>query len=286
MGIGFREHIASLLAVFIALAVGILIGVSLSRQEPLERRMATLTQQFEGLRRENRELRDGTARLERSLRARGEFDAPLLPSLVAGRLSDVPVALVWVGEFGQVRFEHDIGQTLAMAGAKVVGSLSLAPRLVADASADKIPGATEESPSGPESPGQTVSRVGRMVGAGLWEQLRPLAQMGLVTLSGEASGKPRAVVVVTCLQSEEASPVERLLPHLVEGLRENADYVLAAEPTTAPGSSIGVYRRSGVTTVDNVDTVPGQVAMVWALAARAEGAFGVKDTAQALVPKG
>jgi len=37
--------------------------------------------------------------------------------------------------------------------------------------------------------------------------------------------------------------------------------------------------------VDNVDTIPGQVAAVWALAARAEGAFGIKDTAQALSPK-
>jgi len=285
MGIGFREHVASLLAVFIALAVGILIGVSLSRQEPLERRMAALTQQFQGLRQENRQLRDSVSMLERGLRARGEFEAPLLSSLVAGRLPGVPVALVWVGNFDEVRFEHDIGQTLALAGANVVGSVSLSPRFAVSVTGDKAAGASDESPSGPDSPGETISRVGRMVGAGLWEQLRPMAQMGLVTWSGEARGTPRVVVVVTCLQDDTAAPLEPLLPHLVEGLRENAGYVLAAEPASAPHSSIGVYRRSGVTTVDNVDTVPGQVAMVWALASRAEGAFGIKDTAQALVPK-
>ncbi len=286
MGIGFREHVASLLAVFIALAVGILIGVSLSRQEPLERRMATLTQQFEGLRKENRESRERISMLERGLRARGEFEAPLLPNLVAGRLADVPVALVWVGDFDEVRFEHDLGQTLVLAGADVVGSVSLAPKFAAEVNGGKGSEPTGGAPPGTESPAQEMSRLGRMVGAGLWEQLRPLAQMGLATLSGEASGKPRAVAVVTCLPSDAAATMEPLLPHLVEGLRENAEYVLAAEPTSAPRSSIGAYRRSGVTTVDNVDTVPGQVAMVWALAARAEGAFGIKDTAQALVPKG
>jgi len=87
------------------------------------------------------------------------------------------------------------------------------------------------------------------------------------------------------LAKEDSAQTALLLPHLVEGLRQSAQFVLAAEPSVAPVSAIGVYRRAGVTTVDNVDTIPGQVAAVWALAARAEGAFGIKDTAQALSPK-
>ncbi len=285
MGIGLREHIASLVAVFIALAAGILLGVSLSRQEPLESRMANLSRQFESLSRENREVRERAQALERHLRARGEFDAPLLAGMLTGRLTGVPVGLLWVGDFDRVRFEADLGGTLSLAGADVVGSVALAPDFIKRVTEAKEADILGQAASEPRAANKIASAIGSLAASGSWEQLKSPAQMGLLTLSGALLGRPKMVVVVVSLDVEESVAVALMLPRLLEGLQQGVGFILVAEPSNAPMSAVGICRRAGVTTVDNIETIPGQVAMVWALAGRVEGAFGVKDTAQGLLPE-
>ena len=285
MGIGFREHVASLLAVFLALALGVLVGVSLSRQEPLEQRMESLSQQFQQLSAENAALRGKVEELQRHLRARGEFDGLTLEGLVKGRLTGMPVALILVGDLEGVRFEQDLSGTLTLAGAHVVGNLAIGEDFATRVGQAEDTYILGEQASQPGAAARIFARIGAVVGTGQWFLLQSLAQMGLASLSGDLSAKPTAVLIITSLPETGRDEMTRLLPRLVEALRENGQFVVATEPTTAALSTVPVYRRTGVTTVDNIDTIPGQVAVVLALAARAEGAFGVKESAQALLPK-
>ena len=59
--------------------------------------------------------------------------------------------------------------------------------------------------------------------------------------------------------------------------------VVGAERTTTDPSSIGFFSDHGFASVDNVDQLPGRVALVYALGG-AEGEFGVKETADTLLP--
>ena len=59
--------------------------------------------------------------------------------------------------------------------------------------------------------------------------------------------------------------------------------VVGIERTATDPSQIGWYGDRGLPSVDNVDQVAGRAALVFALNG-ADGAFGVKSTADALLP--
>ena len=71
---------------------------------------------------------------------------------------------------------------------------------------------------------------------------------------------------------------------LVAGLTQDDTPVVGAEQTTTKPSQIPWYTDHKLASVDNINQLPGRVALVFTLNG-AGGAYGVKDTAQALLPK-
>jgi len=71
---------------------------------------------------------------------------------------------------------------------------------------------------------------------------------------------------------------------LMQGLNQGSDPLVGTETTSTDPSEITWYRRHGLSSVDNLNQLPGQVSLVFALAG-ANGAYGIKPTAQAVLPK-
>jgi hypothetical protein len=59
--------------------------------------------------------------------------------------------------------------------------------------------------------------------------------------------------------------------------------VVGVESTTTEPSSISFFQSNGLSTVDDIDNTAGEVALVAALRG-AEGSFGVKSSADRLLP--
>src|SRR5207245_7495675 len=70
---------------------------------------------------------------------------------------------------------------------------------------------------------------------------------------------------------------------LLTGLARTGLVVVGAERSNANPSSIGVFKAHGISSVDSVDLTSGRVALAYALAG-AQGAFGIKGTADRLLP--
>ena len=64
----------------------------------------------------------------------------------------------------------------------------------------------------------------------------------------------------------------------------DASITVGAETTGDDPSSIPFFDDRGIPTVDSVDLLSGRVALVYALTGAASGNFGVKDTADSLLP--
>jgi hypothetical protein len=69
----------------------------------------------------------------------------------------------------------------------------------------------------------------------------------------------------------------------VAGVQEADARAAGVETREADPSQIPWYRDRGLSTVDNVDDTAGRASLVFVLAG-AEGDYGVKDTADALLP--
>ncbi len=88
--IDFRYHVVSLVSVFLALAVGVVLGAG-----PLRGQIAnSLNASVEQLRDEKNQLRSDLTGAENAIANRDTFTDEVLPDLVAGRLAGRTVALV------------------------------------------------------------------------------------------------------------------------------------------------------------------------------------------------
>jgi len=129
MVVDIRYHLASLVAVFFALGLGILVGTSISSggrdSQAREQWMAAIERELEALRLERKEA---AALLERTANERDlyrGFAEELVTAVTEGRLTGQPAAVVLLGEDTGVLAR--LVSILEQAGAAVVEELRLGP---------------------------------------------------------------------------------------------------------------------------------------------------------------
>jgi hypothetical protein len=280
MGYSARYHAASLAAVFLALAVGILIGAGFGDElveggaENLE---ASLQSDLEDARAEIEELQG-------DLDDANNYVEETYPALVSDTLVDRTLAVVALGDRPEDLRDH-IGAALEPTGAEVAQVAVVGEPPDRESLAD----VAGEGPFGDldrddDALSDFAERLGRDLVAG--GQLYEEASDSL--LSG-FSGEPvpvSGVIVVRSrpdeLDDDEAASTERLESGLLEGMADAGVPVVGVQGTDSD-SSVGFFESRGISTVDNVDMAAGRVSLVFVLRG-AQGNYGVGETADALMP--
>jgi hypothetical protein len=279
MGYSSRYHVASLAAVFIALAVGILIGASLGSDVisgAADRLEEDLKSDLDQVRAENADLRDELAFEE-------GFSSELAPAVMADRLALRDIALIGLGDIDTTTLRDDVEGALDPAGAALtmVGSVQEPPD--ADALTEQLLSPSDRREDG--SLELAAEGAGELLAGGgeLPSDLRS-------TLMSEFSGNPEGLDGVVLararpedLSGREADELEQLETGLITGLLDAGVRVVGVEREDADPSSIEFFDGQGLASVDSIDQLHGKVALVLALDG-ADGSFGVKDTADSLLP--
>ena len=288
MGYSGRYHAASLAAVFLALAIGILIGVGFGSDlvsgtaDDLER---SLQDDIEA---KNAEIEE----LEVQLAAAEDLGSELGPVVVDNRLRDRQIAIVAFGGL-----EEELADDIRAAVESAAGTV----REIAVVREPPDTAAVEEALPRRRGRGETrdeqLSRAAQLTGEALirgGDRFDALRAALFSRYSGDPGGVDGVVIVrqqPEDMSDREAADTELLEDGLIDGINDAfADLpgttpvtVVGAEATGTEPSSIEFFAERGASSVDNVDQLAGQVALVYALAG-AEGEFGVKETAQALLP--
>lgn len=280
MGYSARYHAASLAAVFLALAIGILIGVGFADdlvQGTAEDLEASLEGDLDDARGQIDDLGDELA-IERS------FTDEVYPALVADRLEGVSVGVLALGGLSQ-SLRDDITAALEPSGAEIakVAVVAEPPDRVplAEATEDRVRD-LRRNDRALEGYGTAAGRS-FVDGGGAFEATREV----LLSRFSGSEGAVDAVIVVrdtpSGLDDDEDSTTDLVEDGLVDGVDEADVNAIGVERSDARDSSVAYFGGRGLTTVDDIDLAPGRVALVYALAG-AEGDFGVKSTAEALLP--
>ena len=286
MGYSGRYHAASLAAVFLALAIGILIGVGLGHnvlsgaQRDLEK----------SLKNDLADTRDHNEALQGELSEEHEFADQIYPSLVANLLSEKRIAVVALGGLPEA-IKADIE-------AVVGGDSPTAAKLAEVAVVREPPDLHALAAAARGTPWRRVAndpdalpRLARRLGEGLVSGEGGLTRFRDPLLSGTSgrSGDIDAVIVVrdrpTDLGQRQSEAADNLEAGIVAGLlRSGTVPVVGVERSDADPSSIGFFSSEGLNaTVDSIDLVSGRVALAHALGGT-EGNFGTKSTADRLLP--
>ena len=311
--IDFRYHLVSIVSIFLALAVGIALGAG-PLQQPIGR---TLSSQVATLRQEKDDLRTQLTAVRRKSEADDEFATAVTSQLVATKLDGRTVALVTLPG-AQSSAVEDLSTTLEAAGAKVSGVVQVEPAWVEPArravrneliatvapsvGADTAAGtATEDRMAAVLARGLVVSQAaqaGRPTPAAQGA-LRALKDAGMVTYSGDGPAPANLAVVVSGVPDSDADPQQQqsdvtAWASIGAQLDAAGSGAVVSGPieSAASGGVLAAVRgardvRRQVSTVEDVATPVGRVAVVYALREQLggrAGQYGAGPGASAVLP--
>lgn len=281
MGYSARYHTTSLIAVFIALAIGILIGAEFGG-DALDDTRRDLEQSLVG------NLQDARSRadeLNAELNRSDEFAERVYPVLTRDRLEGRRFAILALGGLPSPVTE-EVEEALAPTGGRLVG-VGVVREPV------DINGLAEDLAKTRFADLRMDQEALTELGTGLGRQLvrgGTLAEVVRGHLFSRASGSFGGLdgVIVVRDQPEEMGLVQRektnqLEAALMNGITATRAPAVGVETSSDDSSSISFFQTSGLASVDHIDLTAGQLALVFALLG-ADGSFGVKGTADQLLP--
>ncbi|HEY4460712.1 MAG TPA: copper transporter [Pseudonocardiaceae bacterium] len=308
--ISLRYHVISIGAVFLALALGVVLG-STALSNTL---LSGLSGQKDNLAAQVSDLQSQQAGLNGQLTDADQFATGIGPLAVRGALSQRTVALILAPDASQTQ-ANQLGTLITAAGGTVTGTLQLTQNFTDPTQADQLRDlVTRLIPAGVQLP--VASDPGTLAGGligplVLLNKTNDTAQASqdavAAVIAGLASGgfvKPGAQIqpaqlalVLTGGTETGNDPADRaamLAEFAAQVQRSGAGTVLAGGSGSAGGSgAVGVLRadsanNSIVSSVDDVDTAAGRVTTVLALQQQLNGkagAYGTAGNASSPVPE-
>ncbi|MBE1584911.1 copper transporter [Nonomuraea angiospora] len=309
--IDFRYHLVSIVAIFLALAVGIVMGTTLLQDPAIDlakRTSAELTNTNTGLRADLDTLRGRESGNDALITA-------LTPDLVAGDLTGQRVLLVETpGSSATVR--EAAQQALTQAGAEITGPVTLTEKFLDPKGTGVLDGLVNQlKPANMVFPPTATSwdRAATLLSAAFVTPDQAQANTpnpatadvvssfetgGLLTIDGDPVKRATLAVVLAPEKPYEGESAEVQAGALVSvagGLDlAGKGTVLAGTVATpaAPGDPIAALRDDGevskrVSSVDTADMPAGRVAIVYSLREQLNGRagqYGIGKGASAMLP--
>ncbi|MBS1870893.1 MAG: copper transporter [Actinobacteria bacterium] len=274
--LNFRYHALSLVAVFLSLAIGLLLGVAIGDKGLVSSAEQDVRKSLRAdVREAQAERDDARARLQQ----RQQFEQEAYPGLVGGRLTGRRIALIELGGPSD-RMWNLTKDALQNSGARLTSVSVVREPLQLEELAAAARGtryerlAQEASLLHPFATrlGLQFTHGGRL----LRLVRRDLLRQG----SGALTGADGVVLVRNTpqLDGTAADAVDTFEDGLVRGLRANDLPVVGVETTDAESSQVAWFKDHELSSVDDLDDPIGRAALVFALAGQ-RGSFGVKATA-------
>ena len=307
--ISLRHHAISLAAVFLALAVGVVLGSGFLSD--------TLVS---GLRDDKQQLQDRIGGLEQHnnalterLNAASEFDTVMAGRIVHGALSEKSVMIIRTPDASD-DVVTSLTRLVGDAGGTVTGTVTLTQQFVDANAADKLLSVVNSSivPAGTQLNTTLVdqgAQAGDLLGAVLQISKNPatppvndmqrqtvleaLRQTGFITYSDKLTAANTAIVVTGGAMKEDAGNSGPTVARFASALAPHgAGTVLAGADGSSSGTAaVAVVRADSgmagaVTTVDDVDLESGRITAILALHDLLNGSrtgqYGSGEGAQAL----
>jgi Copper transport outer membrane protein, MctB len=283
--ISFRQHLVTIVAIFLALGIGVLMGTTVVKQgligqlKKSAERQATAAQS----------LRKQVAQLETQIRTQGRFISAVEPMLVKDQLSGTSVVIVTIDGVDPSAVDG-VRTALEDSGASVVAVVVATTRMAltdpnarqqlstvlgtstATAAPARLAGLAAEALGARLADGQEASGASDLI-AQLTADRFLAIRSGTTSDPTQIGGTTQSVVVLAGNAGAPASfdPRSFLTPLLTSVLAADPSRpVVAAETTGSLSPYLASVRAdqtldSHLVTVDDADTVAGQVAVVLGL---------------------
>jgi Copper transport outer membrane protein, MctB len=283
----YRYHALSLAAVLFALVLGVLIGVAIGDSNLVSSAKNGIVHNLEA---EVGGARGQAAQLQGKLSAQEGFADALYPLAVHELLNGRSIGLVFLGGSSN-QVDQLVRTSVAEAGANLQTVIAIREPLDLEGIGQEAAG-THYATLASSVPlverfgyvaGRELVGGGQLVDRDLLSRVRAslmsafdgqLGRLeGLVVMRAEPAGMSDA-------QSEASAA---FASGMLAGVAAAGVPTVGVELTGTEPSQVPWYKSKAISSVDDLDQLAGQTALVYALAGD-RGAFGVKSTADSLLP--
>ena len=264
-----RYHVVSLISVFLALAIGVLLGIGMADNGVLDGQLraqvSDIRADLDGQRARIAEKDERIAALEERADEDDAMLAGISEAVVSGRLDGTKVALV-LGPYADEGTAEALQDVLALSGATLTSVTELDPPETT----------TGEAPAPEEQYAEEAAGV--LAPYAATEDVRSTGPEAVVFLGG---GDPPPEADERTLDTLAAA--ESAMFRVWQGANVR---IVGAESSGDGRSQIPQYDVLGVPSVDNADRPAGRAALVLlAAGVAADGAYGTKETASDPFPQ-
>lgn len=278
----FRYHAISIVAVFLALGIGILLGVAIGENGIVSNASKDLERSLRG---DLNRVRSQNADLKRAIVRRDEYERETYPSLVRDLLPGWRVGIVAMGALDS-SYTGETSDAIEPAGGKVDSvSVIKAPlplgNLASDVKGTRLARLDRSD--------KVLERFGRRMGRQL---VNGGSLIGSVNhdLFSSSRGQYRGLDGIIYvrdrndLSGDDKAAQDTFEKGLVSAIRSAASGAAGVEQTSTDPSQANWMAGHGLPSVDDLDLTAGKTALVYVLLGTRGGKYGVKGSADALLP--
>ena len=273
-----RYHLTSLTAVFVALVLGILIGIGLSTTETVrESDLQNLERDVARLERERDAANERAAQLNLLQKDTATFIEEAYPALIHDRLAGKRFALVFAGSIDD-RIRQSIERTLAEGGAEGLGrvralELPLDPRMATRVLDGGRPFEAYEGDDDLGTLGQDLAF--ELIEGGetpLWDAISGQ----LVEEQEGGFGHSVDGVIVARTAEPQRGATTKFLAGFYRGLASTGRPAVGVQTSSGRPSALESFSRRELSTIDDLDLQLGRLALALLLAGGEKGEYGLR----------
>lgn len=275
-----RYHIASLVSIFLALAIGILLGTVIQEKGVIEDRQQALVKR---LQEDYTSLREENLESKQQLQLSQRFSTEVMPYLTENKLSGKNFVIFAIGDLDR-ETKKQVLSSIVQAGAIVKSITTFFPR---GTDIDQAFASLRRYQTGSISPGDEEYRqaiittvVKQLTSTTPPTIVKKLNQSGVIESTGNYKSKINGILFYV---SQTSDIKTKEISQLLAAMKKTKIPVVGIERSDSGGKAVKVCQDAGFSSVDNVETVPGQIALI-AVLKGANGNFGVKEAGRQLLP--
>jgi hypothetical protein len=274
-----RYHVISLVAVFLALGIGILLGTTIVERGLIAEQKAqikSLRQTFSEIKTKNTELND-------ELNAYRRYASESRPYIITGRLAERSIAVIARKNL------DDKGLNSIYDGVAAAGGVIPVTITISGSEAYKDPEvlANLNTLFGVQADDQALRErvfaevVNQLQTASNLGILTTLEQLGVIGLRGVLQGPVSQAMIMGGIEEKALDKTD--VP-LIKAFTSAGFPVIGVGSSQTPDSVLVTYGKNGISTVEHVETTPGQVAMVLVLQG-VPGNYGSGKSGGRMIPE-
>lgn len=282
-----KYYVLTVVSIFLALAIGIYIGFMFDAQDILmsqkEDIVAQLEERFDYLEEENKIVKDEIDKVTQENNKIKEFNRIIYSDIIRDKLNGIKIAII---ETSDDYIYKGISQTLELAGAEVTSITTIKNNFNFDLDLLKK---TYEKANETENIDSNIleSAINSIVQEVITGEDNRIIETfkveGLIDASGEYFTAIDYMVIAGGRKEKNDERFDIIDKRIINICKKANIPIIGVEKENVEYSYIDKYKDNRISSIDNIDTIMGKVALVLAIDGR-PGNYGVKPSAESIVP--